>query len=200
MDGGRRASLRTRTVLWWTACSLAFGVLSALRSDVDSVFGFVVIALAVSAAWGVPTTILMLLVVTRLDRRTRHREGLPAKKLWEPVEVRQTLVVDAPRAVAFARAMDAIRRIPRTSIKHADGAAGVIEGRIGVTWRSWGERLTVRVQGHAEDQSEIEIVSEPRLTTTIVDYGKNQRNVDEFLRAMNWSTRESGDASDGQYQ
>ena len=187
MDGGRGASLRTRAVIWWIACSLVFGVLSALQSDVNSVLRFVILAVAVGAAWGVPTTILMLVVVTRLDRRTRQREGLPARKLWEPVSVRQKLVVDAPPAVAFARVADAISRIPRTSVKHADAAAGLIEARVGVNWRSWGERLTVRVQGHAEDQPEIDVVSEPLLKTTIADYGKNQRNVDEFLRAMNWS-------------
>lgn len=155
MDAGRRASLRTRAVIWWISCSLAFGVLSALQTDVDSVRNFVILAVAVGAAWGVPTTILMLVVVARMDRRTRQREGLPAKKLGEPVSVQQTVVVDAPPTVTFARAVDAIRRIPRTSVKHADAATGLIKGRVGVNWRSWGERLTVRVQGHAEGQSEI---------------------------------------------
>jgi len=166
---------------------LVFGVLFALRSDVNSVLSFVILAVAVGAAWGVPTTILTLVVVTTLDRRSRQRESLPAGKLWEPVSVRQKLVVDAPPAVAFARAADAISRSPKTSVKHADVDAGLIEARIGVSWRSWGERLTVRVQGQAEDQAEIDVLSEPLLRTTIVDYGKNQRNVDELLRAMNWS-------------
>lgn len=182
-----RISLRTRAVIWWIVCSLGFGVLSALQSDVDSVVSFVILAVAVGAAWGVPTTILILVLVTMLDRRTRQREGLAARKLWEPVSVRQKLVVDTPPAVAFGRAADAISRIPRTSVKHTDAAAGLIEARVGVNWRSWGERLIVRVQGHAEDQSEIDVVSEPLLRATIADYGKNQRNVDEFVRAMSGS-------------
>jgi hypothetical protein len=109
---------------------------------------------------------------------------MPPRGSWDPVAVHQTLIVDAPREVAFSRAVDAIRRIPRAAVKHSDGAAGVIEGRVRMGWRSWGERLTVRVQEHLNGQSEIEVVSEPVLKTTFIDYGKNQRNVDEFLAGM----------------
>ena len=164
---------------------MAFGVLAALQSDADSILGFVVVAVAVGLAWGFPTTVLTLLVVTRLDRRAREREGLAAKGRWDPVVARGTLVFNGSRAVAFARAVEAIRHIPRASLKHANAAAGVIEGRVGFTWRSWGERLTVRVQGNTEDRSEIEVVSEPLLRITIADYGKNQANVNTFLAAMN---------------
>ena len=183
-DSGRPGSLRTRAIAWWIACSLAFGILAALRSDVDSGLGFIVLTLAVGAAWGVPTMILLLVLVTKLDRRTREREGLPTKGLWDPVAVRQTIVVDAPLAVAFARAVDAVGRVPKASVTNADAHAGFIKGRVRMTQRSWGERLTVRVRGYAQAQSEIEILSEPRMRTTIVDYGKNQRNVDAFVAAM----------------
>ena len=161
-----------------------FGILAAIGRNPDSIFGFVILVVPLAAAWGVPTTALIFVVATALDRRSRQRQGLPPRGPFDPVAVRRTLIVDAPRAVAFSRAVDVMRRMPKASIRHADAGDEIIEGQVRMSWQRWGERLTVRVQEHPNGQCEIEVVSEPALTATIADYGKNQRNVDAFVAGM----------------
>ena len=177
----RRRSLRVRLIAWWVACSLAFGIVSALLSDRDALGPFLLHAVVVGATWGLPVTLVVLTVTGRWDRHRREREGLPPKGRWDPVTVRETLVVDAPPAVAFDRALGAVARIPKARVKRVDRDAGVIEASVGMPWQSGGERLIVRVRDQDEGGSEVDVVSEPRLATTIYDYGKNQRNVDTFF-------------------
>jgi hypothetical protein len=179
----RRRTLKLWLVAWWVACSLGFGFFTALLSDIDSGRAFVVHTVVVGAAWGVPVTLMIMLGFARCDRRARG--GRPAAEAaLGPRHRQETVMVDVPAAVAFARAVDAVGRIPKASVRRADPASGVIEGRVGMTGSSWGERLTVRVRESGGDRSQVEVVSEPRVALTIFDCGKNRRNVHQFVDAL----------------
>lgn len=52
-----------------------------------------------------------------------------------------------------------------------------------LNWRTWGDRVTVTVSADG-NSSIIEIRSEPRLFTTLVDYGRNLAIVEAFARWM----------------
>jgi len=61
---------------------------------------------------------------------------------------------------------------------------GVLEGRIGTTWWSFGERVSVEVTGDGPDAT-VHIVSKPRLSIVTTDLnGKNTENVALFLRHL----------------
>lgn len=47
-----------------------------------------------------------------------------------------------------------------------------------MTWKSWGEKIEIRLKPHQEIGFEYHISSKPKLKTTLVDYGKNLENVD----------------------
>lgn len=51
-----------------------------------------------------------------------------------------------------------------------------IKLKTGVSWRSWGETINVRV-AESTDDFHYEITSSPRLKMTIIDYGKNFENI-----------------------
>jgi hypothetical protein len=52
------------------------------------------------------------------------------------------------------------------------------------SWASWGERVTIRLEGLPEGGTLVDIHSRPRLSTTLIDYGKNQRNVDRLRQIL----------------
>ncbi|MDF2614900.1 MAG: hypothetical protein K0S71_2686 [Clostridia bacterium] len=52
-----------------------------------------------------------------------------------------------------------------------------VELKTSATMRSFGEIITVTFRGKYNNLTEIEVVSRPKLLTTIVDYGKNLQNI-----------------------
>lgn len=54
----------------------------------------------------------------------------------------------------------------------------------GISWLSWGEIITLRIQ-KLETQLELEVKSECKLKTTIVDWGKNRKNVEGIFSVLN---------------
>jgi hypothetical protein len=52
--------------------------------------------------------------------------------------------------------------------------------KTGVTWKSWGEEIKIILKSIKDKEFEYEISSNPRLKTTLVDYGKNLQNVNKI--------------------
>ena len=56
--------------------------------------------------------------------------------------------------------------------------------RAGISISSWGEAIEFQLKEIDADQTEIQFSSRPVLRTTLIDYGKNLRNIElleEFL-------------------
>ncbi|MFG2045220.1 hypothetical protein [Dactylosporangium sp. NPDC048998] len=62
----------------------------------------------------------------------------------------------------------------------SDGDRGWIRARAPINVRSWGEDITVTVGADGQ----VEIVSECRLATQILDWGKNRANVAQLLSKL----------------
>lgn len=50
-----------------------------------------------------------------------------------------------------------------------------------MSWKSFGELVEVSVKPNGGNKTLIEITSKPSLPTTMVDYGKNQENVEALV-------------------
>jgi hypothetical protein len=50
----------------------------------------------------------------------------------------------------------------------------------GVTWKSWGEEIKIILKTDNETEFEYQISSNPKLKTTIVDFGKNLENINRI--------------------
>ncbi len=50
----------------------------------------------------------------------------------------------------------------------------------GLTWKSFGEKITVFINPKSEGQYEYTVSSEPKLKTTMFDYGKNLENINRI--------------------
>jgi hypothetical protein len=52
--------------------------------------------------------------------------------------------------------------------------------KTGMSWKSWGEEIKIILKSIKDKEFEYEISSNPRLKTTLVDYGKNLQNVNKI--------------------
>jgi len=95
----------------------------------------------------------------------------------------RTVGVHMPVAVALEACLAALKAIPKIRILKESSITGEISARTRMSWRSYGEMVSVRVVSLAQDGATIHIRSEP-ISGQKVDYGKSVENVELFLRAL----------------
>jgi hypothetical protein len=99
-----------------------------------------------------------------------------------PIQQRE-IYVDQLLPQAIEKSRDALLTIPKLSILSVDTADKFISARVGMTWFSWGESVTVSFMPHGSGTL-VCIFSKPLLRFTIVDYGKGVENVEIFVRGL----------------
>lgn len=53
-----------------------------------------------------------------------------------------------------------------------------------ISWKGWGEKITIQPLHASGTETEYEIMSQPKLSTTLFDSGKNMQNVMEVEKMM----------------
>lgn len=100
------------------------------------------------------------------------------------MRVRQHATVELPFPYdqAFDRCIGALERVPGR-LRRKDRAAGSIRADTKSSWASWGEKIEVRLRECASG-THVEISSHPTFRATVVDYGKNLRNLNTVIGAL----------------
>ena len=99
-----------------------------------------------------------------------------------PIQQREIYVDQlVPQATKLCR--EALLTIPKLHILSVDTASGFILAKVGMTWLSWGESVTVKLLSHGKG-SFVYIRSAPKLRFTIIDSGKGVENVERFVHAL----------------
>jgi hypothetical protein len=163
------------------------------------VFGAVMVGLGLARGFQVGFSLRLILIavaasaggallvggaLTWMSRRgagSLARQGFSVTNT-DPIQER---VVDVAfnAAAAFEASLAALQVIPKIRIVKEDRDAGEIDARTRMTWRSFGELVSVRVTKLGDDRSRIRIRSEPTGRQQ-VDYGKSVENVELFLRQI----------------
>jgi Zn-dependent protease with chaperone function len=99
-----------------------------------------------------------------------------------PIQQRE-IYIDQPVPEATKLCRDALLTIPKLRILSVDVASGFISAKVGMTWLSWGESVTLKLLSHSNG-SFVYIRSAPKLRFTIIDSGKGVENVEIFVRAL----------------
>jgi hypothetical protein len=73
------------------------------------------------------------------------------------------------------------------SITHEDSAARSIRAQLAMSVWSWGEVFEITIKPVKEEESEITVESRSRFPLTLVDWGKNRRNVMGVLNQLETS-------------
>lgn len=103
-----------------------------------------------------------------------------------PGPCRQVRAVDLACAcdLGIRRALAAMTALPGASAPALDSATGTLVKKTGMSWKSFGEVVTVAVEPATGDSCRVSIESRPRVRTTIVDYGVNMKNADAVANAL----------------
>ena len=107
------------------------------------------------------------------------REARPG----EPHGPRQSASVPVPNGPELPQRITTALLDLGGRLTHADVAAGRYTVRTRMTWRSFGERVTVQLTGDPAAPL-AQVSSEPVVPTTLIDYGKGRRNVHRVVAAL----------------
>jgi hypothetical protein len=139
-----------------------------------------VVALLGGTIAGLLFGITMAYLQNRGEKRLQ-RSGLPVEDMTPVQERTISLGFDQELALQKAKeALLAIRKVRPGSIKMR---ADQISASTGITWQSFGERISVNVQA-TEAGALVHITSRPRLASTVMDSGKGCENVELFAGAL----------------
>lgn len=117
---------------------------------------------------------IMALVLGSLQHMTGGDRGTPK------VRQESVLLFDAEKNLLFSRCLDALGSLHKCKVTEEDGQAFRIMAETGTTWKSFGETITIVVREDGPVKAQAIIKSEPKVKTTLVDYGKNRENVDKI--------------------
>jgi hypothetical protein len=95
------------------------------------------------------------------------------------VRQKRTLFVLGSREQVYEELREALGGLGVRRFDIADPEAGVLTGHTAWSWKSFGENMSAVIKQVGE-VCEVTITSEPRLPTTMVDYGKNRGNIERI--------------------
>jgi hypothetical protein len=93
----------------------------------------------------------------------------------------QTTQVALPLDAAWERCLDAAGALPRASLKDADEESHTITLKVPISFKSWGERVTIQLHPAGPSATGVEVTSTASFPLTMADYGKNAQNVQHIV-------------------
>jgi len=103
------------------------------------------------------------------------------------VRVERMLFIDQPFDKVYLVIGTALRNIG-AEIKYVDQTCGKFTASRGASFTSWGETITIQPFNTPKGCS-LHIISVCSLPTQIVDWGKNQDNIDRFAAELSFLLR-----------
>ncbi len=70
-------------------------------------------------------------------------------------------------------------------ITREDIGGGEILFKVGMSWFSWGEKFKIVITRSGLNQTRVEIASEAAFEAQVIDWGKNDNNVQSFFETLN---------------
>lgn len=104
----------------------------------------------------------------------------------------RTLQFDMSEEALFQAFLSALPRVRVTRLE-TDKSTKTIEAETGVSWRSWGEQIHISIHKDASGQATATLRSSLKLG--LVDWGKNNSNLDLLQKAVNQAVDDDRAAS-----
>ena len=95
----------------------------------------------------------------------------------------RNLVINMTYDEGFACIERVVSRM-RINGKRVDKERGIIRAYTGSTWKSFGERIEVKIDLIDTDTLSLIVKSRPRIWGNMIDYGKNYENVETICKAV----------------
>ncbi|HEV2753560.1 MAG TPA: hypothetical protein VGV36_06970 [Solirubrobacteraceae bacterium] len=93
----------------------------------------------------------------------------------------ETVTLRLPISEAYERCKHATEALSKSKLKEADEAAHRVQLKTKMSIKSWGEKVELTLSPEGDDATRVHVLSKASVGTTMVDYGKNQANVNSVV-------------------
>ena len=158
-------------------------VASILMLVLDSLYTLVFIAVIISLIFaGLMTLFLGNMHITGI----KEIENKPEKELDFSVTASKVLKAKTEYDYLYKEVLKILESKYEFDIEYEDKQNGIIALKKGRTANSWGEKITVEFYRDVMDKEclKLKIISLPKYTLTVVDYGENLKNVNIIYKEI----------------
>ena len=126
--------------------------------------------------------IIMGIFMKWMRRKYMAPLNYPNKQLADQVEQTRVINIDCNPDKALLIARDALLSIPKCRITDTTGRK--VKAKTGVTFRTFGESITIATTSGDPLGAHLTIESRPRFPGTTADYGKNYEIVEQIVEYL----------------
>ncbi len=98
------------------------------------------------------------------------------------LKVNQSRIIQSKFSMKEIR--DKLQHDPETRKMKIEEQEGGLILETKATWASWGELIEIKLLSSVNGNNEFEVTSSPKVETTLIDFGKNLKNVNRILRIV----------------
>lgn len=169
LGGPFRRSMFLSTAFFGIAMGAAFGIRAGFWQGI-------VAGILAAIGWGG----LMSLTIGFLHlRATRHLTNEQS----QPTQSREFYAAESPSDMIMLL-NQALSDLPFIRGVVVDQEQGKIAAKSKMSWASFGEDITVEVSSREAGKILLRISSRPTRSFTVVDYGKNHKNIEEIVKRL----------------
>ena len=95
----------------------------------------------------------------------------------------ENLIITGVYEDIFKKSLEGIKAF-KGKIRSSKIDDGLIFATTKISWKSFGEKIEIRLKKKNQESTEIKITSSPSFPITIVDYGKGRENILSFIDYM----------------
>jgi hypothetical protein len=178
------------------ATGVPYAVLWSIYMAIAEDVGLDLVRLGIVAATGALGGLFFGIVMSAVLGTWQWRAAARRRRATDPaapdavdvgVHRRSTVRVEVPAAEILRRSGDVAGVLRRAKVTAVEEADRIVMLRVGMSWRSWGERVELRLHPQSPSVTDVIVTSRPVFPWTLVDYGVNAGNVErvlEWLRAL----------------
>ena len=110
----------------------------------------------------------------------RYTKNVPEgqKELTYDIEQYRTLRIKENFEVTFAACHEALKLVRESTLMKPDNVNGIIKAKVGMSFRSFGEKLKISLKEISPNLIEVCIESKPKIFWATSDYGKSYENIE----------------------
>lgn len=135
---------------------------------------------------GISFGLILTVILSIYQRINIKKLGLP--KGEAKVDTSVELEIEGTKREIFEICEYSVKNIVNCKIKESNFQEGIIKVRAGMTWLTWGDVMLFKLEQVQDNKFRILVRSRPLIKTTIIDFGKNQDNINriiKYIKAMN---------------
>lgn len=121
------------------------------------------------------TTILSVIQRIKLKKLGQKKGNV---KIINTAEI----VIEGSKQDILVICENSLSNIIKCKIEEINIREGILKAKAGMTWYTWGDLILFKLDHIHENKYKVLITSRPIVKTTVIDYGKNQDNINRIIK------------------